>query len=221
MLSREKSIFLAVPVAVLVAGLWIIGSNQETSGEAGGDAAGGGSPAATVVADTGAASGDFTAGQTKAIESIVRKYLVANPEIFLEIQSALETKMEKEQSERLKVAIREHKDELFRREGAPVVGDAEGDITVVEFFDYNCGYCKQGFDDVAKLIENDKNVRVVFKEMPILSKGSEDASRVALAARKQGKYWEVQSGLIEKQGPDEQSFRVADCREAWAGPGTA
>jgi len=71
---------------------------------------------------------------------------------------------------------------------------------VVEFFDYNCGYCKRGFSDVAKLIDQDKNVRVVFKEFPILRDESEQASKVALAARMQGKYWEVHRDLISTKG---------------------
>jgi protein-disulfide isomerase len=73
-------------------------------------------------------------------------------------------------------------------------------ITVVEFFDYNCGYCKRGFPELAKLIDKDSKVRVVFKELPILSKGSEEAARVALAARLQGKYWEVHRALLESKG---------------------
>ena len=76
----------------------------------------------------------------------------------------------------------------------------DGDITVVEFFDYNCGYCKRGFHSIRELIEKDKNVRVVFKELPILSKDSEDAAKIALAARAQGKYWELHQALIESKG---------------------
>ena len=71
---------------------------------------------------------------------------------------------------------------------------------MVEFFDYNCGYCKRGLGGVVKLIESDPKVRVVFKELPILSKGSEEAARVALAARKQGKYWEVHRALLSARG---------------------
>ena len=75
-----------------------------------------------------------------------------------------------------------------------------GDVTVVEFFDYNCGYCKKAYGDVAKLVEKDSKVRLVLKEMPILSKGSEEASKVALAAKMQGKYWEAHRILIALRG---------------------
>jgi protein-disulfide isomerase len=108
--------------------------------------------------------------------------------------------MEKEQAEKLKSVVAENAAEIYRQPNASVAGNAEGDITVAEFFDYNCGYCKRGLADVVKLVESDPKVRVVFKELPILSKGSEEASHVALAARKQGKYWELHRALLEAKG---------------------
>jgi protein-disulfide isomerase len=142
----------------------------------------------------------FTPDQKKEIEQIVKGYLVTNPEIFVEVQNALEEKMEKEQTEKLKVAISQNAGEIYREHGASVGGNPDGDITVVEFFDYNCGYCKRGLHDVVKLIETDPKVRVVFKELPILSKGSEEASRVAVAAQKQGKYWELHKAMLGSKG---------------------
>ena len=90
--------------------------------------------------------------------------------------------------------------DLSRAPTASVGGNPDGDITVVEFFDYNCGYCKRGLHDVVKLVETDPKVRVVFKELPILSKGSEEASRVALAAQRQGKYWELHKAMLGAKG---------------------
>ena len=148
----------------------------------------------------GANSTHFTPEQKQAIQGIVKDYLVTNPEVFLEIQAALETKMAKEEAEKTKAMVAEHAKEIYRHPNAPVAGNPDGDITVVEFFDYNCGYCKRGFGDVAKLIESDKNVRVVFKEFPILRDESEQAAKVALAARMQGKYWEVHRELIATKG---------------------
>jgi protein-disulfide isomerase len=142
----------------------------------------------------------FSDAQKGEIENIVKDYLLKNPEIFLEIQSALEAKMEQIQAERLKVALAAHAEALFRDPNAPVAGDPKGDVTVVEFFDYNCGYCKRGFPDVAKLIEAESKVRVVFRELPILSKGSEEAARVAIAANMQGKYWDFHSRMITFKG---------------------
>jgi protein-disulfide isomerase len=142
----------------------------------------------------------FSDAQKGEIENIVKNYLLKNPEIFLEIQSALEAKMEQIQAERLKVALAAHAETLFRDPNAPIAGDPKGDVTVVEFFDYNCGYCKRGFPDIAKLIESEPKVRVVFRELPILSKGSEEAARVAIAANMQGKYWDFHSRMIAFKG---------------------
>ena len=85
-------------------------------------------------------------------------------------------------------------------------------MTVIEFFDYNCGYCKKAFPEVAQLVEKDKQVKVIFKEFPILSKGSEEAARVALAAKMQGKYWEFHRAMLEAQGQANEAgaLRVAE-----------
>ncbi len=154
----------------------------------------------------------FTADQKKQIEDIIKSYLVANPEIFLDVQTALEEKMEKEQAEKLKVAIADNAAEIYRAPQSSVAGNPDGDITVVEFFDYNCGYCKRGLPDVVKLVESDPKVRVVFKELPILSKGSEEAAHVALAAKKQGKYWELHKAMLSAKGHMDKAaaLRVAE-----------
>ena len=146
------------------------------------------------------AAGAFTPEQKQAIEKIVKDYLVANPEVMLEVQSILEAKIEKQQAEKAKAALADNAKDIYRRTESPVAGNVDGDITVTEFFDYNCGFCKRSFPEVTRLISDDPKVRVVFKEFPILSKGSEEASRVALAARLQGKYWEVHKALFESKG---------------------
>ena len=151
-------------------------------------------------ASSSAASMVFSSEQKTGIEVIVREYLLANPEIFLEVQTELEKRLEHAQAERMKTAIKSNAKDLYQRTDAPMAGDPNGDITVVEFFDYNCGYCKRGFSQLSQLIDNDKKVRVVFKELPILSKGSEEASRVALAAKQQGKYWDVHRALLNHRG---------------------
>lgn len=133
------------------------------------------------------------------IEKIVKEYLVANPEIFLEIQAALETKLENQQAEKFKVALASNAKDIYRRPEAPTAGNIDGDITVAEFFDYNCGYCKRSLPDIQALMKADPKVRVVLKELPILSQDSVDAAKIALAAKLQGKYWEVHSGLLESK----------------------
>jgi len=150
----------------------------------------------------------FSPDQKAAIEKIVKDYLVANPEVLIEVQNILEAKMEKAQAEKAKAALADNAKEIFRSRQSPFAGKADGDITVTEFFDYNCGYCKRSFPEVTKLISSDPKVRVVFKEMPILSKGSEEASRVALAAKLQGKYWEVHQALFENKGQNNEAVAL-------------
>ena len=185
MLSRPAALIIAL--ALLALGLVVLIFGR--SGSAGPESA-----------ETAAGGAGFSSDQKRAIERIVKDYLIANPEIFVDVQTALDAKMEKEQAERTKAAIADNAKEIYRHPNSPVAGNPDGDITVVEFFDYNCGYCKLGFKDVLKLIETDKNVRFVFKEFPILREESEQAAKVALAARMQGKYWQVHRELIETKG---------------------
>ena len=157
-------------------------------------------------------SSTFSPAQRKELEAIIKDILLNNPEIMLEVQNALEAKMDKIQAERMAVAIKEHATELFRPAGSPVVGNLKGDVPVIEFFDYNCGYCKKAFTELSQLMDKDKKVRVILKEFPILAKGSEEASRVALAAKMQGKYWEFHRAMLESQGQanEASALRVAE-----------
>ena len=159
-------------------------------------------------ADTAAFSDD----QKKAIGEIIKDYLLKNPEVLIDVQTALEAKLEKEQSEKLKTFMSQNAKDIYRNPASPVAGDPNGDITVVEFFDYNCGYCKRGLPEVQKLIDMDKKVRFVFKELPILSKGSEEAAHAALAAKNQGKYWEFHQAMLSGKGQanEASSLKVAE-----------
>lgn len=163
-----------------------------------------GEPAATAETPSKSAANPaanvFSPEQRAGIEAIIKDYLLANPEVLIEVQSALEAKLDAMQAEQLAAAIKENAAELFRRADSPSVGNSDSDVTVVEFFDYNCGFCKRGFPELVKLIDNDKKVRVVFKELPILSEGSAEAARVALAAKAQGKYWELHQELMKSKG---------------------
>jgi protein-disulfide isomerase len=154
----------------------------------------------------------FTPAQRKEIESIIRDVLLHNPELLMDAQNALEAKMEKIQAERMATAIKDNATEIFRPANSPIVGNTKGDVTVIEFFDYNCGYCKKAFPDIAHLVDKDKKIKLIPKEFPILAKGSEEASRVALAAKMQGKYWEFHRAMLENQGPanEASALRVAE-----------
>jgi protein-disulfide isomerase len=165
------------------------------------------SPQRTVVAEA-----NVSADRRQEIEAVIKDYLTNNPEILLEMQTALESKMEKLQAERTAAIIRNNTAEIFRPAFSPVVGNAKGDVPVLEFFDYNCGYCKRALGDVAKLVDSEKKVRLILKELPILSKGSEEASKVALAVKMQGKYWEFHRAMLDSQGQanEASALRVAE-----------
>ncbi len=155
---------------------------------------------ASVAPLTQSASGAISADQRKQIEAIIKDYLLNNPEVMMEVQQSLEAKMEKIQNEKMASVMKDSAAEIFRSPSAPVAGNPKGDVTVVEFFDYNCGYCKKAFIDLAAAVDKDKQLKIVLKEFPILSKGSEEAAKVALAAKMQGKYWEFHRAMLESQG---------------------
>jgi protein-disulfide isomerase len=107
--------------------------------------------------------------------------------------------------------IGDNADAIFRSPKSYSAGNPDGDVTVVEFFDYNCGYCKRALPELVKLIEGDDKVRVVFKELPIFGEESEWAAKAALAAGKQGKYFEMHQKLYAAPGKadKDKALRVA------------
>lgn len=117
------------------------------------------------------------------IGQIVRDYLVANPEVLLEAQAALETKQREEQRLAQLSTIRQASDEIFNAEHDGIVGNPEGKVTIVEFFDYNCGYCKRALSDMEQMVKSDPELRFVMKEFPILGPDSQKAHTVSMAFR--------------------------------------
>ena len=139
----------------------------------------------------------FSAEQKTAIEQIVKKYLIANPEIIRESIENLQKKQQEEMQKQAKVSLEKNKDLLFKDVNAPFEGKADASVVVVEFFDYQCGYCRKVYADVKKLLENDKDVKVIYREMPIMGELSIVASKAALAANMQGKYAELHNAFME------------------------
>ncbi len=156
--------------------------------------------AASLCAPLTAQAQEFNDTQRKEMGDIIRDYLLKNPEVLREAFQELERKNQLAQAERSRQAIEDNAADLFRSEHDLVAGNPEGSITMVEYFDYNCGYCKRALPDVLKLIESDKDLKIVIKEFPILGPGSTFAARAALASRKQGKYWEFHVALLEVRG---------------------
>ena len=217
-ITSPKGAVLLVPAILLVGGTLFIGQNANTAApqdrtEAPAAAApttpapaasapppAAAQPVQQTAAERPESGSAFSAGQRKELNSIIKEFLLNNPEVLFDAQAVLDAKMDKIQTERMAMAMKEFAGELYRPSGSPVVGNAKGDVPIVEFFDYNCGFCKKALPDIAKVMDRDKKVRVIMKEFPILSKGSEEAAKVALAAKMQGKYWEFHRAMLEVQG---------------------
>lgn len=154
----------------------------------------------------------LSAGQRAAVEALIERYIAENPEKIIESvreHSRREEEARVAAAEGNLVALR---DEILNDPASPVAGNPDGDVTVVEFFDYRCGYCKRSLDMVLAILEDDPGVRVVFKEFPILSPQSRQAAKAALAARAQGAYLPFHVALMGARGAfeDEQIFEIAD-----------
>ncbi|MCR9078299.1 MAG: thioredoxin domain-containing protein [Hyphomonadaceae bacterium] len=172
--------------------------------------------AATAIALTPAcAQEQIDTTSREAIEQVVYDYIIENPEIIEEALIALTEKRQLEEEQQIRDAIAENTDKLLNSSGDYSIGPADAKVTVVEFFDYRCGFCKRSASWATGLPEKyDGDVRVIFKELPILSTESEKAALAAIAAGKQGKYIEMHMGLMELDngsgfGP-EQIDQVAD-----------
>jgi protein-disulfide isomerase len=135
--------------------------------------------------------------QLDPFEQRVRAYLLRNPEVILEALQLLEERQRAAEAENLKRVIAERSEEILNDPDAPVGGNPAGDVTLVEFFDYNCPYCRKVAPTVVELEEADPDLRLVYKEFPILGPGSEFAARAALASRNQGKYLPFHKALMK------------------------
>tara|TARA_R110000868_G_scaffold91449_6_gene253593 strand:+ start:1376 stop:2143 length:768 start_codon:yes stop_codon:yes gene_type:complete len=142
----------------------------------------------------------FSGEQREELKGLVREYILENPEIISEAIVALQAKDEQTRADQQAQALSTHKDALFNPVEGTIIGNPKGDVTVVEFFDYNCGYCKSMVPAITEILDQDDNLRMVMKEFPILGPGSLVAAQAALAAREQGKYAEMHMALISHKG---------------------
>lgn len=151
--------------------------------------------------------------QKQEIGAFIKEYLIANPEIMLDVQDALEAKQQEARLKQASAAISENKDALFSSTHDIALGNPEGDVTIVEFFDYNCGYCKRALGDMDEILASDNNVRFVLKEFPILGPESMAAHKVSDAFRKLApeKYGEFHRTLMAAPGRhgEESAMEVA------------
>jgi protein-disulfide isomerase len=138
--------------------------------------------------------------QKTEIEGIIRSYLLENPELVREMVARLEEKDKQSEEDLRSKALVTFKDQIYHGKSDPIVGNPKGDVVVVEFMDYNCGYCKKAIGEVAQLMETDKNLKVIFKDFPIFGEHSEYAARAAIASNKQGKYWDLHKAMLSHEG---------------------
>ena len=136
------------------------------------------------------------------LNPMIENYLMADPKILQRVSNALQIQLEIEESAAAKLSLANFETEIYDDPGHVVLGNPDGDVTIVEFFDYNCGFCRRAMPDMAQLMEEDPNLRIILKEFPVLSENSVDAARVAVAvANTPGvDYWAFHETLFTARG---------------------
>jgi protein-disulfide isomerase len=138
--------------------------------------------------------------QKAAVEKLIHDYFMAHPEFMVDVLHAAEAKLKAQKADETRQAIAAKRDELLHDASSPVGGNPQGDVTIVEFFDYRCPYCKEVEPSLEELLRQDPKLRIVYKEFPVLGPASVYASRIALAARKQGRYAAFHSAMMAMKG---------------------
>lgn len=155
----------------------------------------------------------MTAEEKAAIETIVRDYLLANPEVIQEALVSLEQKRQQAEQEARTAAVSSMEDLIYNSSRQVVLGDPNAPIALVEFFDYNCGYCKRALDDTLALLD-EKDVKIILKEFPILGPGSVEAARVAVAVNLAApdRYLDFHKALLTGRGQadEKRAFTVIE-----------
>jgi protein-disulfide isomerase len=160
---------------------------------------------------------NFSDSQRGEIEKIVKEYLIAHPEVLEEASAELEKRKQAAEADKAKAEIASHKQTLFYSPRQVTIGNAQGDVTLVEFFDYNCGYCKRALTDLTTIMKQDPKLRVVLKEFPVLGPGSVEAARVAVAVRMQDsgkKYFDFHQRLLGGRGQADLAHALAAAKDA-------
>lgn len=148
-----------------------------------------------------------TGSEKEKIEAVIREYLLKNPAIVREALQALQAAEERERRENAAKILKEMRPAIFYDADSPSAGNADADMAVVVFFDYNCGYCKSTLPGLDAVLLKDPSLRIVYKEFPVLGQQSYVAARAALAAGRQGKYLEFHRGLMASQGTDDAAIK--------------
>lgn len=204
-MSKSRGVLLVcvLAVAAVAAGLAFLFLNEaERTGPIVTEAdRGAAAPAAERLSDA----------QKQDVRNIVREYLIENPDVIVEALEILQSRHQQTEQQRNRGALAANVDRLVNSRGDPAIGNPEASVTVVEFFDYQCPYCKRMAQDLADLAAEDPDLRIVFKEFPVFGTESTLATRAALAAAKQGKYLEFHLAVMNLRGAPSESaiFRLA------------
>jgi protein-disulfide isomerase len=160
---------------------------------------------------------EISTSQRGEIERVIHDYLIAHPEVLQEAMMELEKRQAAADAEKHKGAVKEHAQALFSSPYQVVLGNPTGNVTFVEFFDYNCPYCKHAVDDMLTLLEHDHNLKVVLKEFPVLGPGSLEAASVAVAVHMQDKsgkkYLEFHKKLLSARGQADRAHALAVAKD--------
>ena len=155
----------------------------------------------------------FSPAQRDALHEIIRDYILENPQVIIESVALARQRAEAEQEQQLARRLGELKEHLEGNPVDPTLGNPDADIVVVEFFDYQCGFCKRVVDPVLELVADNERIRLVFKEFPILGPESEIAAKAALAAKRQGAYLDFHVALMRLRGQLTQNSILQVARE--------
>ncbi|MPZ41324.1 MAG: thioredoxin domain-containing protein [Rhizobiales bacterium] len=174
--------------------------------------------ATAAVSTVNLALAQFSPAQRGEIEKIIRDYLLRNPEILQEVVQEMEKRQAVADAEKHRDAIKKHAEALFNSKRQVVLGNPQGDVTMVEFFDYNCGFCRKALTDKLELVRADPKLRLVLKEFPVLGEGSTQAAQVAVAVRMQDKtsgkkYLEFHQKMFASRGQVDKTRALAVVRE--------
>lgn len=153
------------------------------------------------------------------INPMIESYLLSDPKLLQRMSAALEAQLQTEEQERSAVALANFHDKIFNAPDQIVLGNPDGDVTLVEFFDYNCGYCRSAMPDMAALLAEDPNLKVILKEFPILSNESIDAARVGvLVGQSDADYWQFHQALFTSRGKVDKSVALAAAQDLGLSP---
>ena len=165
-----------------------------------------------------ASAQSFTDGQRADIETIVKNYLVSHPEVLEEAMAELNKRQAAAETEKHEASIAANAEAIFNSPRGVVLGNKDGDVSFVEFFDYNCGYCKRAMSDMLELMKTDSKLKVILKEFPVLSEGSVEAAKVAVAVRMQDpggkKDLDFHQKLLGGRGPADKARAMAAAKDA-------